>query len=247
MNNLEKNLKQATGLTDRETKIYLALLELGAGSVIDVAKKAGLKRTTVYNLLPNLISAGLVRSEIIKKKKRFLIDDVRSLKNRLIEKQKRVENLIPELEAIHNILPFKPKVTYFEGEGGMKELYLDTLKNSNPGDYIYAFTGMTDFYEVFPKDFADYYIEERAKKKIRIKVVAPKSKESEKWAKTASQTLREIKLINDKDLTFKSDMEIYGNKVALVSYKENFMGVVIESKEISDMMKSVFKIMWNKL
>ena len=42
-------------------------------------------------------------------------------------------------------------------------------------------------------------------------------------------------------------MEIYANKVALISYKEDFLGIIIESQEINQMMKAAFGIMWDAL
>jgi len=46
---------------------------------------------------------------------------------------------------------------------------------------------------------------------------------------------------------FDADTEIYANKVALISYRENFLGVIIESKEISQMQRSAFELMWSLL
>lgn len=194
-----------------------------------------------------MIQSGLIKTTVNKKHRIFFVEDVRNLRYKLDEKERRIENLLPELQALHNIFPIKPKITYYEGEGGMRDLYMDTLNSTKPGEIICAYTGMNDFYNVFPKDFADYYIDERVKRKIRVQVIAPKTPAAIDWVKTASQTLREIKLIDNADFTFKADTEIYGNKVALISYKENFMGVIIESKEIADMQKSAFRLMWASL
>ena len=42
-------------------------------------------------------------------------------------------------------------------------------------------------------------------------------------------------------------MEIYANKVALISYRENFLGVIVESKEINQMQRAAFELMWDSL
>ena len=63
----------------------------------------------------------------------------------------------------------------------------------------------------------------------------------------AQSTLREIKVVPNENFKFSADTEIYGNKVALISHSENFMGVIIESKEISQMQRMAFEIMWNAL
>lgn len=247
MAELYKNLATSAGLTDKEAQIYLALLNLGEASVIDVAKFAGLKRTTVYNILPDLMMRGLISAAGRAHKRKFFVEDVRHLKMQAEDREKKINRLLPELQAMHNILPSKARITYYEGEGGMRALYRDTLDSQKPGDTMYAFTGMINMWSVMPKDFVDDYIKERVNKKIRIKVIAPKSLEADEWVKTAAATLREIKLINNSTQVFSSDMEIYDNKVALISYKENFVGVIIESKEICQMMRAAFQVMWEGL
>lgn len=247
MKNIIKKLQKDLDFSEKEAKVYVALLELGEGTVIDVAKKTGLKRTTVYNLIPEMVRSGLVKVILKNKKRYFFVEDVRVLQKQAEEKQRKVSKLLPELEALHNILPSKPKITYFEGEGGLKELYWDTLNSSKAGEIIYAYTGMKDFYKIFPVDFAEEYIEERLKRKIPIKVIAPKSKAAQDWVTSAPQKLREIKLIDNPNLVFKADMEIYADKVALITYTPDFVGVIIQSKQIHELLKSSFKMMWGVL
>ena len=151
------------------------------------------------------------------------------------------------MKALQNILPYKPKITFYEGLGGMRELYQDTLSTLSPGDTILSFTGLSDFYKLVPKEFSEWYIQERLKKKIRIKIISPISKTSGEWKNSALKELREIKLIDNPAFKFNADTEIYGNKIALLSYKENFMGVIIESKEINQMQRMAFELMWNSL
>jgi len=66
-------------------------------------------------------------------------------------------------------------------------------------------------------------------------------------AKNAEEEMKEIFLLPENEYNFFGDMEIYGNKVALISYKENFMAVVIESKEIANMQRLMFNLIWNNL
>jgi len=235
------------GLSEKDADIYLAILELGEASVIEIAKKTKIKRTTIYNLLPTMIENGLVKSSIKKKRRFFFIDNPSNLKLNLEEKLDSFNKTINEFKAIQNVLPYKPKITFYEGEGGMKELYQDTLDSLNSGDTILSYTGLIDFYKVFPKDFAQYYIQQRVKKKIRIRIITPLSSAADEWKKNSEKELREIKIVNNSDFNFNADTEIYGNKIALISYKENFMGVIIESKEINQMQRMAFEIMWKAI
>lgn len=238
---------EGVGLSDKAAEIYTALLQIGEGSVIEIAKKAGLKRTTVYNILPDLMSQGLVETTVKNKHRVFFIDDVRRLEFDAQQKVKTVAALLPQLRAIQNILPQKPKITFYEGIGGMKELYEDTLDSIPAGGTILSYTGLTDFFDMMPKEYYRWYVEERSEKKILIKVIAPDSPTARQWKQSAVKDLRQIKLIPAKDFLFKGDTEIYANKVALISYAENFLGVIIESKEIHDMQKTMFELLWHAL
>jgi HTH-type transcriptional regulator, sugar sensing transcriptional regulator len=246
MNN-QQNILEEIGFSKKKAKIYLAILELGDASANDIAKEVGIKRTTVYNILPELIDDGFVKKTIKNKRSVFFIEDPNLLKTHLEEKLKMIEKSLPEFRSLQNILPFKPKIVFYEGFGGVKELYKDTLDNSSSGDLIQSFTGITDYQRLIPKDISKEYIENRIKKKIRIRVIAINSEVAQKWKKNAIKELREIKIVNDAGFKFDGDMEIYGNKVALISYRENFMSVVIESKEISQMQRMAFELMWNSI
>ena len=84
-------------------------------------------------------------------------------------------------------------------------------------------------------------------KKIPIKVIAQNSKPAQDWEKTDSHKLRDIKLIDDPSLGFKADMELYADKVALIAYTPDFVGVIIQSKELSQLLRSAFEVMWRSL
>src|SRR3989338_2411851 len=47
------------GLSENEAKIYLALLELGKGTVSEITRKANLNRTTGYDVLDGLVAKNL--------------------------------------------------------------------------------------------------------------------------------------------------------------------------------------------
>lgn len=246
MQNQEKILEEI-GFSKKKAKIYLAILALGDASAIDITKEVGIKRTTVYNILPELVSEGFIKKTIKNKKSIFFIETPDLLKTQLEEKLKLINKALPEIKSLQNVFPFKPKIIFYEGFGGIKELYRDTLNSLSDGDIILSFTGITNYQNLMPKDISREYIEDRIKRKIRIRVIATKSDVMEQWQRDAEKELREIKIVENDRFKFDGDIEIYGNKVALISYKENFMGVVIESKEISQMQRMAFEMMWNSI
>lgn len=246
MNKLE-DLLENIGYSPKKSKIYLAILELGEASILDIARKTGIKRTTVYNLIPELMADGIVQSGIKKTKRFFYIDDPRSLKAGLDLKIQLLERSLPQFAALQTILPSKPKITYFEGLGGAREILADTITSCNPGDTILDYAGLTDFDKLVPESFAEDYIRQRVAKKIRVRGIAPDSPLAREWQKNDVKELREIKIIPGKDFTFAADAEIYANKVSFISFKENFMGVIIESPEIHQLHRMSFELLWGLL
>ena len=54
-----QELKEA-GLTDNESKVYLALIDLGPSLAGQIARKTGMHRRTVYDTIEMLIEKGLI-------------------------------------------------------------------------------------------------------------------------------------------------------------------------------------------
>ena len=235
------------GFHEKKAAIYIALLELGEASVIELAKKTGLKRTTVYNVLPEMIQDGLVKTSVKQKHRFFFIENPNNLKQEYQDKINLIDKLLPELRAIQNVIPQKPRITFYEGVGGMKELYQDTLDSLHLGDKILSYTGFHEYYQFMPREYMDWYVAERVRRKIRIKMIVPDFPTTREILSEAQSTLREIKVVPGNEWKFSADTEIYANKVALISHTENFMGVIVESKEINQMQRMAFEIMWNAL
>ena len=85
------------GLGENEAKLYIAALELGEASVQDMAKKAGVKRTSIYYMLDELESKGVLTTTKRNKKTYYIAasptDLLKSLRSRLAEFEKTAEVL----------------------------------------------------------------------------------------------------------------------------------------------------------
>jgi HTH-type transcriptional regulator, sugar sensing transcriptional regulator len=237
---LEKRLEKL-GLNEKEAKVYLAVLELGEGNIQDIAEKSGVKRTTVYNMIASLKEKGLV-FEIQKKHKAvYYAEDPRKLKNDLEEKKADLEQMLPELLSVANMLGNKPKVKFYEGENGIKEVYKDTL--NYPGEEIVAwFTD--DFFDFDPDFIQNYYIPTRLKKKIWVRAIYPDTPRLKGFSLLDEKQLRKSKLVPQGEYKFKVEIVIYGkNRVFMISFHEK-IALIIESQMIHETLKSIFELQW---
>ena len=238
---------QEVGLTKEETSVYLAGLELGEDSVQNIAKKAGIKRPTAYLVINALIEKGLFYQTFKGKKRYFGAQNPKDLEINLKRKELELAKIMPELNSIYNTLESKPKVRFYEGVAGAMAVYNDMLDSTPKNGEMLSFAGIKNFFETFPKEFAAEYFARRVKKNIRPRIIALDSAESRQWLKDADKEMRDILLISEDKFNFSGDIEIYGDKVALISYKENFMTIVIESQEIASMHRSMFNLIWSSL
>ncbi len=155
------NPLEKMGLTEKQAKVYLACLELGGGNVTNIAKKAGVQRTTCYPILDELLSLGLVSKSKQKKRGYFLVEDPKTLEQNTKLKLQTIQETLPELNAIYNVLPQKPKVLFYEGEEGAKNIFNDILNTLKEGDTILACTGFKTFLHYLPKNQKEHFIKQR--------------------------------------------------------------------------------------
>jgi sugar-specific transcriptional regulator TrmB len=238
-----KQQLQQLDLTGKKADVYLACLELGSATVIEIAKKAGIKRTTAYDILMDLAQRGLVSETVKGKKRLFVGEDPEKIRKDLQRKENLISEILPMLKSVYNVRGVKPKIRFYEGIEGLKETYNDTLKYSGE---IFAFAS-EDVVKILGNEWTTEYVLKRAKKGIHAKAIMPASEIVSGYAEKDPEHLRTSKLIDPKKYPFSMEINIYGHsKVSLMSSKEQ-LGLVIESTEIYNTMKLIFELLWDNL
>lgn len=231
-------------LIGKKADVYLAILELGSGTVIEIAKKSEVKRTTVYDILLDLEKTGLIYQTTKESKRLFVAEDPEKLKKKLEEKERILDEMLPQLRSFYNIKGIKPKIKFYEGKEGLRQVYSDTL---NYGGEILAFAS-EDVVKVLGMDWANDYLDKRVKRGIRARIILPKTEIIERDFNPLDQKqLRSSKLVSAKKYPFSIEINIYGHqKVALMSSREE-MGIIIEGREIYNTLKLIFELLWDNL
>jgi HTH-type transcriptional regulator, sugar sensing transcriptional regulator len=240
-----ENLLRKAGFLDKETAVYLAMLEMGRGVVSEISRKAGVNRTTGYVLLDSLTNKGLVSVSGKKPKQEYMVESPENLAKYLhseIEKQKTItkelDKLLPEMTSLYK-KGDRPQVRFYEGVEGLKYVYEDTLTATEP---IVAYATYDDMHKALPGYFPDYY-KRRAKKGIFARGIVPATPLAYERLKENKNEARELALVPAKKYLFSPDIEIYDNKIMIASWREK-LGIIIESGEIADAMKKIFELAW---
>lgn len=238
------------GLSEKEAKIYLALLELEMATVFEVAKQSGINRSSAYVVLETLKKKGFVGISDDKKVRNYiaaspetLLHSAKAAAKKQEETKTGIESIIPELKALHKGTKRRPIVKIFEGENAAREVYLSTLSSNSKE--LRTFANPINIFKRIP-DFVEAYDKERAKRGIKMFMINPATKEVvEMYKHVKPEEPFECMLIPEDKFKFSSDMGIVGNNVTLISPKDNF-GIIIESKEIADMLKNSFDLAWEE-
>ena len=233
------------GLTEKEAGVYIALLELGNAKVADISQKAGINRTTGYDILTSLANKGLVNAlgkgngqEFMAESPVAIVNYIKRQQNKLAEDLNKIQELVPNLLAIQT-KSNKPSVKFYEGEDGLKKVYEDTLTSK---DGILGFANVDEMHDGLPNYFPKYY-KRRAEKKIWMRVIIPDTEIGKLRKQEDTSELRTTYLIPHETFNFSPEINIYNNKIMIASWREK-LGIIIESKEIADAFKKIHELSW---
>ncbi len=241
---LKKTL-EFIGFSEKEVLVYLALLELGKGTVTQISRKAGINRPTGYHVLNSLALKELVKISGKEPKQEYVAespDQIEKMLQDKIESGKKfldeAKKIIPELKSIHNIVN-RPKVLFYEGKEGLEKVYEDTLSSH---EEILAYASVEDIAPTLPHYFPEYY-KRRAKKGIHIRAIFPESPDARERASLDKEEIRQSLIVPSEKFGFHPEINIYDNKVMIASWREK-LGIIIESSEIADAMKKIYELAW---
>lgn len=237
---LLSTLKQI-GLDEKQAKIYLALLELGETSIKEVAIKSGVKRTTIYDIIDEMINFGYIKVTVQGKRKRFIAIDPDNLKIVIKKREALLDEILPELKSINNASGIKPKMLFFEGVQGLKEAYEESLKQRNGTICGWA---SEDILDVLGMDWANDYIKRRAKRNIKSQLIISRAEKIEQFIAVDKTQIRQSATVDPKKYLFSIEINIYNDKVALISAKDK-IAIIVISAPIAATMRMIFRMCWD--
>lgn len=230
------------GLEDKKGKVYLACLEMGSGTASAIADRAGIQRTTVYEILHSLMKEGLVSSLPKEHGSVFIAEPPIRLESLLKEKQKKLEKILPTLESYFHVETHQPKVRFYEGREGVRTVFMDTL-TTNEGR-LRAILSISDLYEFIGIDWFHEYTTKRITSGAKLFVLRSESKEVGGVFPTSTKDNREVRLV-PRGMEFSLSQYLYNNKVAIISTKKEGYGMIIESAEYYQTQSNLFETLWD--
>lgn len=237
------------GLSEKEARVYLALLPLDKATAYTVAIRSGLKNPTAYVILDNLVSKGFALKIPSEDKHYFIAKSPKECIAIAREKLSTAEEMLPELLAMQKRSDEKANVSYFEGFDGIKKMYsrlIDNMKKRPTNER--SFVAFYAHQKHTPDFLRKYWVELNEEyrriglKRNAVTTLHPSIKNylQEETKKKYGMDLRPLP---EKDYSSNISIEVYDNYTQIISHR-NLQGILIENSDIADVMKQIFNLVW---
>ncbi|MBI2053357.1 MAG: hypothetical protein HYT41_01260 [Candidatus Sungbacteria bacterium] len=238
---LIKNL----GLTEKAARVYLASLEMGEATVQDLARRAVLKRTTVYYVLRELQEFGAVITTKRNKKQYYIPEEPKNMLKRARERIADVEDSLTVLEERKHAVYHRPRVLFLYGPTGFKQVWNLIFASSEKG-YLIVTSG-----ESFLDFVREKYVIEEIIKTKRERGFSSRQMiiDSPYARKIIAKDLRENRVSKLLPSRYKLPFTevICGDIVAFISPPADNLIMIIENASFAKTRRSAFEILWNTL
>ncbi len=227
-----KSALRRLDISDNEQTIYLSLLTEGQATARTLAMRTSLTRPSVYDQIKTLKKLGLVNELNIENKAHFAAGDLKHLSALLEDK---IDHLEQSRDFLESALPHlrdsletvDPKVRFFHGADGVKQLLKDVMWHDNIT--LKILWSANEMSQVFDRKFLNWFDERRVTRNLTIYSLWPQEctpNDMDLFNKLPGDEQKKLQVS-----TPQMSYIIYDNKVAYISSVTESFGYIIESAE----------------
>lgn len=235
---VNEKILEETGFSKAEAVVYLNLLKLGKTKSGNIIKISGLQSSVVHNALNSLIDKGFVTYILEGKIKHYLASDPKLIGRYLESKKQEFNHILPELESLkEKTKESLASAEVYEGYKGLYAATLDLSEGSKKGDTFKYFAAGK---ELLTKESLEFFSKIDSLKKERgISVRGIANLEYKEPLKNYKSS--EIRYTT---LKIPPAMNIFGDKVLIISLSEKPTAILIKSKEIAIQYHRLWDSLW---
>jgi len=206
-----------------------------------LADNTGIKRTSLYLVIDQMDTNGLIEAEIRGKRKRYYIKDPKLLLQKAREKFYFLDALVPQLEGVFEQQSSGNKIRFYDTVTGLKESLKELNKLDPKKDELLTIEGDIQSAFKLGYDFWKDLLSEKKKMEIKSRTIIPSSEKDEFVIRNHEIQIRTSVLLDD----FKVMLYIFSNKV-IIMIPEDSLCIVVENLKIKKALESMFEIIWRR-
>lgn len=228
--------------SQRETKVYLACLELGNAIASSIARHAWENRVTTYSILKELKTKWIINELQKNWVKYFSAISPKELIKQEEQKLEKLKSVLPELMAISNAYNNKTKVYYYEWIERLKDLFKEiTDEWSNMSEPYLTFVWTLEMEKNMKKFLETEFVDYRMRQKNTTRAIVADNNST--YANYHTQN-HDTLVISDPIFEMWNEIVLYWkNKIWILSYfSKEIYWLVIESEVLYKWLKWMFNI-----
>ena len=240
------------GFTKGETKVYLALLELGTSTTGAMIEKSGISASKVYGILSKLVKKGLISTITKEKTKYFTVQDPKRLIDFMEEQEKTIKNnifsiekIIPELLLKKSLGAKEPIVQVFEGKKGFISAYDKIMDELEKGGRYYALaTGPVS--KIFFHFLKEFNFKRQAKNVFSWVIYREES-----WPMGKEKALERTKRkgyypkICPNEVFIPTNIALANDSCVMTMVGDEIISIFIKNKSMVEGFKKYFEYVWS--
>jgi len=240
-----KDILKRAGLTTSQSEILDYLYQHKEAKASEIARAIKKSRTIVYKDNEILVNLKLIKkidkpnraTVFLAEHPAVLMKLVREREKKIQKDKKAIEDFLPEMVGAYQLISNRPGVRFYEGVGGLKKIYKEILDDKQK---LYLIrTAYEPIYNNKIAPIVEQFIEDRIRRKIRVEAIIPSDVDDKE--KDARWLLKRFN-VDKKKYTAPVEIDIFGDKVAILSFGEELVGMIIESKQIAKSLKQIFAL-----
>jgi sugar-specific transcriptional regulator TrmB len=241
------------GLTNAQARTYLALIEHNGSNAPAIAALVGESRTNAYKILDKLCELGLATKDQNSKRVRYFPTSPTALEQYVQRQAAAVDLRERKLKAaMPSMLDFffehseQPGIRFFQGEDGLREMFYDQARGEGPVYFIRSNEGIRHFGKDEAHRLRNLF---PAKGIVRYGIVQdidpPDAAPDDRMPTAESDKIMMLHRtwITPADYDEPVEWVAYGDKLAIISFGKEIMGMVIQSSQIAEAFRKLYKLL----
>ncbi|MFA6042396.1 MAG: helix-turn-helix domain-containing protein [Patescibacteria group bacterium] len=236
------------GLNEKEAGVYLAALALGRAKGQEVARNAGLPRSTTYSILDTLVQKKLILTLDDRKVREYAAEDPDKLVEQSEAAYRTMKAAQPDLAALFRGAKNRPRVRYYDGLQAIKGMYEGILLQRKKGLKDYQVIASESAFLSRDREWFTNFVKRRAAFGMHSRLILEASEDTRQKQKEEKEINSEIRILdNFYEQRSKAGIYILLKSVIFVEYTKNPVAVEMESKELVSMHRMLFEALWKTL
>ena len=234
------------GLSENESRVYLAALSLGPSTIARIAQEAETKRTTVYPVIQSLERQGLMNVQVRGFKKLYVAEGPQRLEAVMERTKEKFQKSLPGLTALYNLKGSEATLKHYEGLEGVKSAYLSLFDGLKSHDYYYSISEVDRWYALDPEFFESIRLRRSKIPNLDIRIIANDTPGSREYKKKEKNYAQEVRLLPSGP-SLHNSVTFTPHKIIFHQILAPYNAIVIENKSVIQTQKELFEVVWNSI